>query len=320
MSGRAYSPAPARGAASGWLIPALGVAALLVLPAAIYPVFLMKLMLFGLFASAFNLLLGFGGLLSFGHAAYFGMASYVSAYTALRYGWPPELSVLAGVATAAAMGLAFGSLAIRRSGIYFAMITLAFAQMVYFICVQAPFTGGEDGIQAVPRGLLFGVIDLEDRTALYLVVTAVFLFGMCAIHRIVHSPFGETLQAIRDNEARAISLGYRVQRYKLAMFVLSASLAGLAGAMKPLVFRLASLTDVHFAMSGEVVLMTLLGGIGTMFGPLLGAAIVLAMEDFLSGIGSWLMVVKGAIFVLCVLAFRDGLVGLFERIGGRLRR
>ncbi len=286
-------------------------------PALAYPVFLMKVMCFGLFAAGFNLLLGFGGLLSFGHAAYFGAASYVCAYAAKAWGWPPEAAVAAGTAAAAALGLVFGLVAIRRQGIYFAMITLALAQLVYFVALQVPFTGGEDGLQAVPRGRLFGLFDLSDDRALYAVVGVVFLLALLLVARIVHSPFGHVVRAIRENEARAISLGYDVDRYRLALFVLSTAVCGLAGSMKALVFQLASLTDVHWTMSGEVVLMTLIGGLGTQFGPLAGAAIVLATEFYLASIGSWVQVIEGAIFVVCVLGFRAGLVGT---IGARLRR
>ncbi len=278
-------------------------------PLVVYPVFLMKLMCFALFACAFNLLIGYVGLLSFGHAMFFGMASYASAHSAKVWGFTPELAILFGTLVATALGFIAGSLAIRRSGIYFAMVTLALAQMAYFYCLQAPFTGGEDGIQAVPRGRLFGVIDLASAWSMYLLVLAVFLGGFLLISRIVHSPFGQVLKAIRENEARAISLGYDVERYKLLAFVLSAALAGLAGATKALVFQLASLTDVHWTMSGEVVLMTLLGGLGTVFGPVVGAAIIIMMEGYLAQLGAWVTVVQGAIFVACVLAFRRGIIG-----------
>ena len=288
--------------------------ALVVAPFVLYPVFLMKVLCFALFACAFNLLLGYGGLLSFGHAAYFGMASYVTAYSAKVWGLTPELAILLGTLTAAALGALFGSLAIRRQGIYFAMITLALAQMVFFFSLQAPrFTGGEDGIQAVPRGNLFGVLSLSDDRTLYYVVAAIFLGGLLLIYRIIHSPFGQVLKAIRDNEPRAISLGYRASQYKLAVFVLSATLAGLAGATKAIVFQLASLTDVNWPMSGEVVLMTLVGGMGTVFGPIVGAAVIVAMQNYLAQLGSWVLVVQGAIFVVCVLLFREGIVGVIGR-------
>jgi branched-chain amino acid transport system permease protein len=278
-------------------------------PFVLYPVFLMKVLCFALFASAFNLLLGFVGLLSFGHAAYFGMGSYISAHAAKVWGLTPELAILSGGLVAAALGTAFGWLAIRRAGIYFAMITLALAQMVYFFSVQAPFTGGEDGIQAVPRGRLFGVIDLSSDFTLYWVVATIFLAGFLFIWRVVHSPFGQVLKAIRDNEPRAISLGYRVETYKLIAFVLSAALAGIAGGTKAMVFQIATLTDVHWPMSGEAVLMTLLGGIGTMFGPSAGALVIITMQNELAQIGAWVTVVQGAIFIACVLAFRRGLIG-----------
>jgi branched-chain amino acid transport system permease protein len=303
-----------RGTASFHLKVFIGIAvAVLIAPYVLYPVFLMKVLCFALFALAFNLLLGYGGLLSFGHAAYFGMASYLSAYSAKVWGFSPELAILTGTATAALLGLAFGAVAIRRQGIYFSMITLALAQMVFFFCVQAKFTGGEDGIQAVPRGHLFGVISLADDRSLYFLVAAVFLFGLGLIYRIIHSPFGQVLKAIRDNEPRAISLGYRASQYKLAVFVLSTTLAGLAGSVKAIVFQLASLTDVHWSMSGEVVLMTLVGGMGTVFGPIIGAAVIVTMENYLATLGAWVTIIQGVIFVLCVLLFREGILGLVAR-------
>jgi branched-chain amino acid transport system permease protein len=285
-------------------------AALLVIaPLFLYPVFLMKALCFALFACAFNLLIGYVGLLSFGHALYFGWASYVSAYAAKAWGLNPELAILLGALAAAGLGLVAGALAIRRQGIYFAMITLALAQMMYFFAVQAPFTGGEDGIQAVPRGRLFGLIDLSDQTNMYIMVLIIFLAGFLFIYRIIHSPFGEVLKAIRENEARAISLGYKTDRYKLVAFVLSAAFTGVAGATKALVFQLASLTDVDWPMSGEVVLMTLVGGLGTVFGPVAGAFFVVTLENYLTQLGSWVFVVQGSIFVICVLLFRRGIVG-----------
>ena len=285
-------------------------AALAVAPhVGIYPVFLMKALCFALFACAFNLLLGFGGLLSFGHAMFLGTAGYVSAHAAKVWGAPPELAILAGTAASALLGLVAGALAIRRQGIYFAMITLALAQMIYFFCLQAPFTHGEDGIQAVPRGRLFGVLDLSNTLVMYYVVLAIFLAAFLLIFRVIHSPFGNVLKAIRENEPRAISLGYDAERYKLLAFVLSATLAGLAGATKAIVFQLASLTDVHWTMSGEVVLMTLLGGMGTIFGPVVGAFAIIGLESYLAGFGQWVTVITGAIFVVCVLAFRRGIVG-----------
>ena len=288
---------------------------LAVLPFILYPVFLMKVLCFALFALAFNLLLGYGGLLSFGHAAYFGMASYVTAYTAKYWGLTPELAILGGTVVAALLGLVFGALAIRRQGIYFAMITLALAQMAFFFSLQTPrFTGGEDGIQAVPRGKLLGLFSLADDRALYWLVAAVFMGGLLLIYRVIHSPFGQVCKAIRDNEPRAISLGYRASQYKLAVFVLSATLAGVAGATKAIVFQLASLTDVHWSMSGEVVLMTLVGGMGTVFGPIAGALVIVTMETYLAQFGAWVTVIQGAVFVLCVLLFREGILGLFARI------
>ena len=296
----------------------IGLAVLLVLaPMVLYPVYLMKVLCFALFALAFNLLLGYGGLLSFGHAAYFGMASYLSAYSAKTWGLTPEVAILTGTATAAVLGLVFGALTIRRQGIYFSMITLALAQMAFFFALQAKFTGGEDGIQAVPRGALFGAIRLDDDRMMYAVVAVVFFFGLLAIYRIIHSPFGQVLKAIRDNENRAVSLGYRVNQYKLAVFVLSATLAGLAGSTKAIVFQLASLTDVHWSMSGEVVLMTLVGGMGTVFGPIVGALVIVTMETYLAQFGAWVTVIQGCVFVLCVLLFREGVIGLIAR---RLRK
>jgi branched-chain amino acid transport system permease protein len=275
----------------------------------IYPVFLMKALCFALFACAFNLLIGFGGLLSFGHAMFLGTAGYVCAHVAKEWGWPPEAAILAGTGASAALGVIAGLLAIRRQGIYFAMITLALAQMMFFFYLQAPFTHGEDGIQAVPRGRLLGFIDLGNTLAMYYVVLVIFLAGFLIIYRAVHSPFGQVLKAIRENEPRAISLGYDVDRYKLLAFVLSAALAGLAGSTKAIVFQLASLTDVHWTMSGEVVLMTLLGGMGTIFGPVVGAFVIIGLENYLSAFGQWVTVITGVIFVICVLAFRRGIVG-----------
>ncbi len=290
------------------------VAALLIAPAFIYPIFLMKALCFALFACAFNLLLGFVGLLSFGHAAFLGSAGYVAGHAAKVWGLPPELAILVGTGSAALLGLAFGVLTIRRQGIYFAMVTLALAQMVYFFALQAPFTGGEDGIQSIPRGTLLGILDLADRNTLYYVVLAIFLAGFLLIYRTIHSPFGQVLKAIRENETRAISLGYNVDRYKLIAFTLSAALSGLAGSTKVLVFQLASLTDVHWTMSGEVVLMTLLGGLGTVFGPVVGAFLVIGLQDYLSALGGWVTVIQGSIFVICVLVFRRGIVGELGRL------
>jgi branched-chain amino acid transport system permease protein len=287
-------------------------AILIIAPAVVYPVFLMKALCFALFACAFNLLIGFGGLLSFGHAMFLGMAGYLAAHSAKVWGFPTELAILTGVAGATVLGVFAGMLAIRRQGIYFAMITLALAQMVFFFCLQAPFTGGEDGIQSVPRGKLLGVVDLTNNYVMYFTVLAIFTAGFLLIHRIIHSPFGQVLKAIRDNEARAISLGYRTERYKLAAFVLSAALAGLAGATKAIVFQLASLTDVYWGTSGEVVLMTLLGGLGTVFGPVVGAFVIASMEHYLSELGAWVSITHGIIFVICVLAFRRGIMGELE--------
>jgi branched-chain amino acid transport system permease protein len=287
------------------------VASLIVAPFFTYPLFLMQAMCFALFACAFNLLIGYVGLLSFGHALYFGWASYLSAHAAKVWGFTPELAILAGTATAALLGLVAGALAIRRQGIYFAMITLALAQMMFFFALQAKFTGGEDGIQGVPRGHLFGVIDLHNEMTMYAVVLIIFLAGFLAIYRIIHSPFGEVLKAIRENEQRTISLGYKTDRYKLIAFVLSATLAGCAGATKAIVQQLASLTDVNWPMSGEVVLMTLVGGLGTIFGPVVGSFVILAMQYKLSIVGEWVLVIQGLIFVVCVLVFRRGIVGKF---------
>ncbi len=289
-------------------------AAALAAPFLFYPVFVMKALCFALFASAFNLLIGYVGLASFGHAAFFGWAAYATAYAVKWWGLPPVTGILLGTALAAAMGLVFGWLAIRRQGIYFAMITLALAQMVYFVAVEVPFTGGEDGIQAVPRGHLFGLVDLDDPLAMYYFVLAVFLVGFAILWRTVNSPFGEVLKAIRENEARAVSLGYRVEYYKLLAFILSAALSGLAGATKALVFQLASLTDVYFSTSGDVLLMALLGGIGTLFGPTVGAILMVAMENYLAQVGSWVTVIEGVIFVVCVLTFRRGIVGELARL------
>jgi branched-chain amino acid transport system permease protein len=331
--------APGQMAASSSVLHAvlfLGLAALLaVLPLlGLYPFVLAEVLCFALFACAFNLMLGFGGLLSFGHAMFFGFASYIAAHTAKNglaslpfwlpgVGWfdipiglppfTPELAILTGAAVAALLGFIAGSLAIRRQGIYFSMITLALAQMVYFFCLQAPFTGGENGIQAVPRGTALGFIDLNSDRTLYYAVAVVFMAGFLLIYRIIHSPFGQVLKAIRDNEPRAISLGYRAARYKLVVFVLSAGLAGLAGGMKAVVAQLATLTDVHWSMSGEVILMTLVGGMGTIFGPVAGAAIIVAIQNYLNSFGAWVTIVQGTIFVICVLIFKEGIIGVISR-------
>jgi branched-chain amino acid transport system permease protein len=282
---------------------------LVVAPFFTYPLFLMQVMCFALFACAFNLLIGYVGLLSFGHALYFGWASYLSAHAAKVWHLSPELAILTGTATAALFGVISGALAIRRQGIYFAMITLALAQMMFFFALQAKFTGGEDGIQGVPRGKLFGLFDLSNDAAMYVVVLAIFVAAFLFIYRIIHSPFGEVLKAIRENEPRAISLGYKTDHYKLMAFVLSATLAGLAGSTKAIVFQLASLTDVNWPMSGEVVLMTLVGGLGTIFGPVVGAFVILTMQYKLAALGEWVLVIQGVIFVACVLLFRRGIVG-----------
>ncbi len=291
-------------------------ALIVVCPFVLYPVFLMNVLCFALLASAFNLLIGYVGLMSFGHAAYFGMGAYVSAYAAKYWNLTPELCVLLGGVTGGLLGTAFGWLAIRRQGIYFAMITLALAQMNYFFCLQAPFTHGEDGIQQVPRGALFGVFSLSGDGAMYIFIAVIFLIFFLLIYRIVYSPFGQVLKAIRENEPRATSLGYRTDDYKLIAFILSCFIAGIAGGAKALVFGIATLTDVNFETSGEIVLMTLVGGMGTIFGPGVGALVLKGMENYLAGIGSWVTVVQGCIFVICVLAFRRGLIG---ELGARLR-
>jgi len=289
----------------------VGLAILLAAPfIGLYPIFMMTALCFAIFACAFNLLLGFTGLLSFGHAAYFGAAAYATGWLVRSAGWPPELGVLAGTLVAAACGLLVGLIAIRRQGIYFAMITLAMAQMIYFVFLQAPFTGGEDGLQGVPRGKLFGILSLADDRVMYYVVLAVFLAVFLFIIRIVHSPFGQVLKAIRENEPRAISLGYDVDRYKLLAFVLSTALAGLAGSIKVLAVGFATLTDAHWGQSGEVILMTLLGGLGTFAGPVIGAFTIIGLQNFLADqVGSWINVIIGLIFVVCVVAFRRGFVG-----------
>lgn len=305
--------APLRAARAGgrqdWIAISAMLAVLLVAPLFVYPVFLMKALCFALFACAFNLLIGYGGLLSFGHAMFLGTAGYVSAHAAKVWGLTPEFAILAGTLASTVLGAVVGAIAIRRQGIYFAMVTLALAQMMFFFYLQAPFTGGEDGIQAVPRGHLFGLVDLGQPLAMYGLVLAIFMGGFLLIHRTINSPFGQVLKAIRENEPRAISLGWRTDHYKLLAFVLSAALSGLAGATKALVFQLASLTDVHWAMSGEVVLMTLLGGLGTVFGPVVGAFVIVTLQNYLAHLGAWVTIVQGIIFVICVLTFRRGIVG-----------
>jgi branched-chain amino acid transport system permease protein len=292
-----------------WVAAGLMVAFFAIAPYFVYPVFLMKVMCFALFACAFNLLLGFGGLLSFGHAMFFGTSGYAAAHAAKVWGLTPELSVLFATLCATVLAWVVGLLAIRRQGIYFAMITLALSQMVYFVYLQTPFTGGEDGIQGVPHGQLFGLIDLNNEVAMYIFVLAIFLLGFGMVWRIVHSPFGQVLKAIRENEQRALSLGYDTDRFKLIAFILSGTVAGMAGGTKALVFQLASLTDVHWTMSGEVVLMTLVGGLGTLFGPVVGAAVIVTMQNYLAQLGSWVTVVQGLVFVVCVMLFRKGVIG-----------
>lgn len=289
----------------------------LIAPFLAYPVFLMKVLCFALFACAFNLLLGYAGLLSFGHAAFLATGGYVTGYLLASYpGLTPELGIIAGTLLATLLGVVFGVLSIRRQGIYFAMVTLAIAQLVYFMFVQAPFTGGEDGLHGVPRGELFGFISLSSNLAMYYFVFAIFIFGFALIQRTVHSPFGQVLKAIRENEPRAVSLGYNADAYKLVAFVISAGLAGLAGSTKTVVFQLASLTDAHWHMSGEVILMTLLGGVGTLLGPLMGAGIVVSLQHILaqSPLGNWVSVILGIIFVVCVISFRSGIVGELDKM------
>ncbi|MBB5703164.1 branched-chain amino acid transport system permease protein [Ochrobactrum daejeonense] len=300
----------------------LGIAlvGLLAAPFAVYPIFLMKMLCFALFASAFNLLLGYTGILSFGHAAFFGGAAYITAHAVKVWGVPPEMGLVLGVLAASVLGLIIGYLAIRRQGIYSTMITLALAQMFFFFCLQASFTHGEDGLQGVPRGHLFGFIDLNQPISMYYFVLAVFVLGIFAIWRIINSPFGMILKSVRENENRAISLGLSVNHYKLAAFVMSAALAGLAGGLKALVFQFATLTDVGWQMSGEVILMTLLGGIGTLIGPIVGAAFVVALQNYLATSDFPVTIVTGVIFMACVLLFRKGIVGEFyaSRIGKKL--
>ena len=280
-----------------------------VCPFVLYPVFLMRVLTAALFACSFNLMIGYVGLLSFGQAAFFGMGSYVAAWTMKAWHVDASIAIIVGGLTGAVLGLVLGFLAIRRSGIYFAMITLALAQMVYFFCLEAPFTGGEDGIQQVPRGHLFGFLDLSNDMTMYWVTAGVFLGGFLLVHRIIHSPFGQVLKGIRENEPRATSLGYRTDDYKLIAFVLSCMIAGIAGGTKALVFGIATLTDVHYSTSGEVVLTTLLGGLGTVFGPAVGALVVTSMENYLAQFGAWVTVTQGVIFMVCVLAFRRGIIG-----------
>jgi branched-chain amino acid transport system permease protein len=296
--------------AAGILYVLVGVFALCVPLLGIYPVFMMKLLCFAMFACAYNLLLGFSGMLSFGHAAFFGSSAYATAWLATAHGWGTAPAILAGMGVSAILGLVIGIIAIRRRGIYFAMITLALAQLIYFVCLEAPFTGGENGLQGVPRGTLFGVLQLNSDVAMYYLVLAAFVAVFLFVRRVVHSPFGQVLKAIRDNEPRAISLGYDINRYRLVAFVLSATLAGFAGSLKTIVLSFATLSDVQQSTSGEVILMTLLGGMGTFFGPVAGAAVVVTLQEYLSEIvGGWVTVIIGAVFVACVLAFRRGIVG-----------
>jgi branched-chain amino acid transport system permease protein len=296
---------------TAWFFYALAALFALCVPLlGIYPVFMMKLLCFAMFACAYNLLLGFSGMLSFGHAAFFGSSAYATAWLATAHGWGTGPAILAGIAAAALVGLIVGVIAIRRRGIYFAMITLALAQLIYFVCLEAPFTGGENGLQGVPRGSLFGLLQLKSDVVMYYLVLAAFLAQFVFIRRVVQSPFGQVLKAIRENEPRAISLGYDINRYRLVAFVLSATLAGLAGSLKAVVLGFATLSDVQQANSGEVILMTLLGGTGTFFGPVIGAAVVVTLQEYLSDIvGGWVTVIIGAVFIACVLAFRRGIVG-----------
>ncbi|WP_213774754.1 branched-chain amino acid ABC transporter permease [Bradyrhizobium sp. dw_78] len=283
---------------------------LLIVPfTGIYPFFVMQALCFALLACAFNLLIGYGGLLSFGHAMFLGTAGYVSGHALKVWGLPPELGIVVGTLAAAGLAVITGLIAIRRQGIYFAMITLALSQLLYFIYLQTPFTHGEDGIQGIPQGYMFGFLNLSNPTVLYYVVLAGFLLGFLLIFRTINSPFGEVLKSIRENEPRAISLGYKTDHYKLLAFILSGTLAGFAGALKVFVAQNASLTDVHWTMSGEIVLMTLVGGLGTIFGPVVGAFVIIAMEQYLAGFGQWVTVIQGVVFVICVLAFRRGIVG-----------
>ena len=275
----------------------------------IYPFFVMQGLCFALLACAFNLLVGYGGLLSFGHAMFLGTAGYCSAHALKVWGLPPELGIIVGVASAAGLSVITGLVAIRRQGIYFAMITLALSQLLYFIYLQVPFTHGEDGIQGIPQGKMFGFLDLSQPTTLYYVILAGFLFGFLVIYRTINSPFGEVLKSIRENEPRAVSLGYKTDQYKFMAYVLSGTLAGLAGSLKVFVAQNASLTDVHWSMSGEIVLMTLVGGLGTVFGPVVGAFVIIAMQQYLAGFGQWVTVIQGVIFVVCVLTFRRGVIG-----------
>jgi len=299
---------------------AVGVVLLIALPHVVFPVVLMRLLCYALFAAAFNLLLGYVGLLSFGHAAFFGGAAYVTAYDVKHWGATPEIGILLGVAWAAVLGVVFGVLSIRRKGIYFAMITLALAQMFFYLCLRIPMTGGEDGIQGIPRGKLFGIVDLSEDLPLYYFVLAIFLGGSVAIWRIINSPFGSILKAIRENENRVVSLGYRVQRYKLAALVMSAAITGLAGATKVLVFQFATLSDVAWHMSGDAIMMTLLGGVGTLLGPLAGAAIYISLQNLIATTGLPGSIVTGLTFIFCILVLKRGVVGEFQRFSASVWR
>ncbi len=319
-AGHAVSvPAPPRKIANATTLALLALA--LAAPFVLYPIFLMKALCYALFASAFGLLIGYAGLMSFGHAAFFGGGGYVTAYAVKAWGFPTEIGILAGGLVGGLLGLVVGGLAIRRRGMYFAMITFSLAMIVYFYAVQAPWTEGEDGIQNVPRGHFLGIVDLNDSVNLYYFVLAIFLAGYAFMHRVIHSPFGQILKAIRENETRAISLGYRVNQYRLAIFVISAALAGIAGGTKTIVFQLATLSDVGWHISGLVVLMTIVGGIGTKLGPIVGAFLIVAMDNYLAEAGSWVIVIQGVIFTLCVLAFRRGIVGetlhMLHKVGPR---
>src|SRR2546423_8756635 len=311
-------PVTARNTRDEMIAFGLMTALLLVVPlTGVYPFFVMQALCFALLACAFNLLIGYGGLLSFGHAMFLGTAGYITAHALKVWGLTAELAILVGTAGAAGLGIVTGVVAIRRQGIYFSMITLALSQLLYFIYLQTPFTHGEDGIQGIPQGHLFGIFNLANPTILYYVVLAGFLFGFLLIFRTINSPFGEVLKSIRENEQRAISLGYKTDQYKLLAFILSGTLAGLAGAVKVLVAQNASLTDVHWSMSGEVVLMSLIGGLGTIFGPVVGAFVIVGMQQYLAPFGQWVTIIQGVIFVVCVLVFRRGIVG---EIGHLLRR
>jgi branched-chain amino acid transport system permease protein len=303
-------PEPRRGTSDAMIAFAIMTALLLVVPlTGVYPFFVMQALCFALLACAFNLLIGYGGLLSFGHAMFLGSAGYFTAHALKVWGVSPELGIIIGTVGAAVLGVITGLVAIRRQGIYFAMITLALSQLLYFIYLQTPFTHGEDGIQGIPQGYLFGIFNLARPNTLYYVILAGFLFGFLVIYRAINSPFGEVLKAIRENEPRAISLGYKTDQYKFLAYVLSATLAGLAGSLKVFVAQNASLTDVHWTMSGEIVLMTLVGGLGTVFGPVIGAFVIIAMQQYLAGFGQWVTVIQGAIFVICVMTFRRGVIG-----------